>query len=165
MAAPAVTRAEPIQSPVNLTVKFPSPDTDKRKNSNPLVEAGLISESLSSILVPPDGNLSGKTGVRLGKKKSKKARVLKTQEILEEFKMFICDSRPNGVLVRLLDLARYIHRPYTGLMLISFGFATNAENLCFSYIFLPRVTPVPLVHSCPSPLMRVFFVYDEFWSL
>ena len=86
LAAPAVTRAEPIQSPVNITVKFPSPDTDKRKNSNPLVEAGLISESLSSILVPPDGNLSGKTGVRLGKKKSKKARVLTTQEILEELK-------------------------------------------------------------------------------
>ena len=73
LAAPAVTHAEPIQSPVNITVKFPSPDTDKRKNSNPLVEAGLISESLSSILVPPDGNLSCKTGVRLGKKKNKKA--------------------------------------------------------------------------------------------
>ena len=56
LAAPAVTHAEPIQSPV----KFPSPDTDKRKNSNPLVEAGLISESLSSILVPPNGNLACK---------------------------------------------------------------------------------------------------------
>ena len=60
LAAPAVTHAEPIQSPVNITVKFPSPDTDKRKNSNPLVEAGLISESLSSILVPPNGNLACK---------------------------------------------------------------------------------------------------------
>ena len=85
-AAPAVTHAEPIQSPVNITVEFPSPDTDKRKNSNPLVEAGLISESLSTVLVPPDGNLSCKTGVRLGKKKIRKPRVLTTQEILEEFK-------------------------------------------------------------------------------
>ena len=78
LASPAVTRAVPIQSPVNLTVKFPSPDTDKRKNSNPLVEAGLLVE----LLVPPDGNLSGKTGVHLGKK----ARVLATEEILELLK-------------------------------------------------------------------------------
>ena len=33
-----------------------------------------------------DGKLSCKTGVGLGKKKSKKARVLTTQEILEELK-------------------------------------------------------------------------------
>ena len=80
LAAPAVTRAEPIQSPVNITVKFPSPDTDKRKNSNPLVEAGLINESLSSILVPQDENLSCKTGVRLGKKKVRKPEFLQLRK-------------------------------------------------------------------------------------